>query len=509
MKQIFVIITFFLAASLFASAQNEHINNFGYTNPVISGMAPDPSVCRVGDDYYLVNSSFIQNPALPLYHSKDLIHWELINYAVTNQNGLDLSKGIGMFAPTIRYNAQDSTFYVICTNVGCGQNFIVYTKNPRSKWSNPVWLKNPKFGIDPSLFFDTDGSCYLQCTGNNNIIQAKINPKTGEELSEIKVITEGLGGRYPEGPHLYKVDSFYYLMLSEGGTEFGHHVNMLRGTSPWGPFESFKGNPILSHVGKNAQNNPIQCTGHADLIQAHDNSWWMVFLASRPILWEFYPLGRETFLAPVEFTNDKWFTVNKTGTVDTAMLVATLPQVPKTTKNDITHTFDAPLSLEWNGYRVSPQSITSIKNGKLQLSANDAYDAFIGVRQLDYTMDAVTQVFLDKDGEAGLCVHHDDGKRYNLGLVKKDGKTYVQSQCLFFSVNQSEQVQIDNKTKSCYLKISARKEMYYFYYSLDNKTWTEVGKMDAHFLAGGFSGLLVGPYSKKGNAEFEFCSFSY
>ena len=124
-------------------------------------------------------------------------------------------------------------------------------------------------------------------------------------------------------------------------------------------------------------------------------------------------------------------------------------------------------------------------------------------------MDAVTQVFLDKDGEAGLCVHHDDGKRYNLGLIKKDGKTYVQSQCLFFSVNQSEQVQIDNKTKSCYLKISARKEMYYFYYSLDNKTWTEVGKMDAHFLAGGFSGLLVGPYSKKGNAEFEFCSFLY
>ena len=510
MKQHLATLSFFMFMSMFVFGQNEQTNNFGYSNPVIPGMAPDPSVCRVGDDYFLVNSSFIQNPALPIYHSNDLIHWELINYAITDKNGLTLSTGVGMFAPTIRYNEQDSTFYVICTNVGCGQNFIVYTKNPRSTWSNPIWLKNPKFGIDPSLFFDTDGSCYMQCTGNNNIIQAKINPKTGEELSEIKVISEGLGGRYPEGPHLCKFGKYYYLMLSEGGTEFGHHVNMLRHTTPWGPFESCPWNPILSHVGKNAQNNPIQCTGHADLIQAHDNSFWMVFLATRPILREFYPLGRETFLAPVSFSDDKWFIVNKTGTVDTAMHVPTLPQVGTTFKNSvITHTFDAPLSLEWNAYRVSPQSITNIKNGKLHLAASNNYDAFIGVRQRNYTMDAITQVFLSKDGEAGISVHHDDGKRYNVGMIKKDGKTYIQSQCMFFTVNQTEQIVIDNNTESCYLKISARKEIYYFYYSLDNETWSEIGKMDAHFLAGGFSGLLIGPYTKKGNAKFEFCSFIY
>ncbi len=206
MKKFICIVSFFCIATFSAFSQ-------GYRNPVISGMAPDPSVCRVGDDYYLVTSSFIQNPALPIYHSKDLINWKLINYAVTDENGLDLSKGEGMYAPTIRYNPHDSTFYVICTNVGGGQNFIVHSKHPDSTWSKPVWLTNPRMGIDPSLFFEDDGTCYMQCTGDNNIIQIMIDPKTGEEISSFHYLTDGLGGRYPEGPHMYKVGNYYYLMI--------------------------------------------------------------------------------------------------------------------------------------------------------------------------------------------------------------------------------------------------------------------------------------------------------
>lgn len=495
--------------------------SFGYKNPVISGMAPDPSVCRVGDDYYLVTSSFIQNPALPIYHSKDLINWELINYAVTDKNGLDLSKGEGMYAPTIRYNEFDSTFYVICTNVGGGQNFIVNTKNPYETWSNPVYLKNERFGIDPSLFWDDNGACYLQCTGNNNIIQIMIDPKTGEELSSFHYLTDGLGGRYPEGPHMYKIGKYYYLMLSEGGTEFGHHVNIFRSDDIWGPFEPYKKNPILSHTGKNAQTNPIQCTGHADMIQAHDGSWWMVFLATRPILWEFYPLGRETFLAPVEW-KDGWPIVNGDGTVSENMQVKTLKQpidksLSQNHLNDklcghaFIHGFVSFPHLDWNAYRVSPDSVAKKNADGITIKASSVYDAFIGVRQESYYMDAETELTIAAwEGEAGICVHHDDGRRFNLSLVRENGKAFVQSECKFYSVDQVKREEIDSKTHKIKLMISAQKEMYYFYYSTDNgTTWKPIGQMDAHFLAGGFSGLLVGPYVGKGEATFQICTYKY
>lgn len=495
--------------------------SFGYKNPVISGMAPDPSVCRVGDDYYLVTSSFIQNPALPIYHSKDLINWELINYAVTDKNGLDLSKGLGMFAPTIRYNELDSTFYVICTNVGCGQNFIVHSKNPYETWSKPVFLTNERFGIDPSLFWDKDGACYLQCTGNNNIIQIMINPKTGEELSSFHYLTDGMGGRYPEGPHMYKIGKYYYLLLSEGGTEFGHHVNIFRSDDIWGPFEPYKKNPILSHTGKNAQSNSIQCTGHADMIQAHDGSWWMVFLATRPILWEFYPLGRETFLAPVEW-KDGWPIVNSDGTVSEKMQVKTLPQSTQKSldqklldnkKEGATHMhgFESFPHLEWNSYRVSPDSVAKKNGSGISIKASTQYDAFIGIRQKSYFMDAETILTIPAwEGEAGICVHHDDGRRFNVALVRENGKAFVQSECKFYSVDQIEREEIDSKTHGIRLKISSQKEIYFFYYSTDNgESWKSIGQMDAHFLAGGFSGLLIGPYVGKGEATFHMCTFEY
>lgn len=511
MKRYLFIIQLLLIA-LFCSAQ-------GYRNPVISGMAPDPSVCRVGNDYYLVTSSFIQNPALPIYHSKDLINWKLINYAVTNENGLDLSKGEGMYAPTIRYNPHDSTFYVICTNVGGGQNFIVHSKHPDSTWSKPVWLTNPRMGIDPSLFFEEDGTCYMQCTGDNNIIQIMIDPKTGEEISSFHYLTDGLGGRYPEGPHMYKVGNYYYLMISEGGTEFGHHVNLFRSDDIWGPFMPAPNNPILSHVGKNAQSNPIQCTGHADLIEAHDGSWWMVFLATRPILWTFYPLGRETFLAPVEWKNG-WLTVNGNGTVTEEMNVKTLLQNSEKSISQrqnsvrVIYGFEHGISNDWNAYRVSPQTVATKVSEGIEIKASNEYDAFIGIRQLDYNMDAEIKLEIaDWEGEAGICVHHDDGKRYNLALVRENGKAFIKSECLFNSVNQVQTVEIESKTHVVYLKISSQKELYKFYWKYDNSSkdnvWREIGQMDSYFLAGGFSGLLVGPYVKKGKATTNWFCVTY
>ncbi|MBP5371978.1 MAG: family 43 glycosylhydrolase, partial [Bacteroidales bacterium] len=316
-----------------------------------------------------------------------------------------------------------------------------------------------------------------------------------------------------------KVGNYYYLMISEGGTEFGHHVNPFRSDDIWGPFMPAPNNPILSHVGKNAQSNPIQCTGHADLIQAHDGSWWMVFLATRPILWTFYPLGRETFLAPVEWKNG-WLTVNGNGTVTEEMNVKTLPQNSENSisqrKNSVRviYGFEHGISNDWNAYRVSPQTVATKVSEGIEIKASNDYDAFIGVRQLDYYMDAEIKLEIaDWEGEAGICVHHDDGKRYNLALVRENGKAFIKSECLFNSVNQVQTVEIESKTHVVYLKISSQKELYKFYWIYDNSSkdnvWREIGQMDAHFLAGGFSGLLVGPYAKKGKATINWCSFKY
>ncbi|MBN2174226.1 MAG: glycoside hydrolase family 43 protein, partial [Bacteroidales bacterium] len=189
-----------------------------YKNPVIPGFHPDPSICKSGDNFYLVTSSFEYFPGVPIFRSKDLVNWEKIGHCLTRPSQLNLDKcraSGGIYAPTIRYH--DGTFYMITTNVSGKGNFIVHTKDPAGEWSDPVWLKQG--GIDPSLYFE-DNKCYLTSNPANCIYLSEINPLTGEQLSESKAIWNGTGGRYPEAPHIYKKDGWYYLLISEGGTEY-------------------------------------------------------------------------------------------------------------------------------------------------------------------------------------------------------------------------------------------------------------------------------------------------
>ena len=176
----------------------------GYNNPVLSGFYPDPSVCRVDSDYYLVTSSFEFFPGVPLFHSKDLIHWDQIGYCLNRKSQLPLeSAGAsgGIYAPTIRYH--DGVFYMITTNVTDKGNFYVTTTDPHGEWSEPIWLEQG--GIDPTLFFD-EGRCYLISNPDNTITIGEIDVKTGKPLSQPRGIWQGTGGRYPEGPHIYKKD---------------------------------------------------------------------------------------------------------------------------------------------------------------------------------------------------------------------------------------------------------------------------------------------------------------
>jgi xylan 1,4-beta-xylosidase len=278
-----------------------------YTNPVIPGFHPDPSVCRVGADYYLVTSSFEYYPGVPIFHSRDLFNWRPIGHCLTRESQLPLhgarSSG-GIFAPTIRYH--QGRFYMVTTNITARKHILVHAENPEGPWSEPVWLDMD--GIDPSLLFDDDGKVYFSSTGPGGIWQSELDVERGTWIGEKRSLWAGTGGSFPEAPHLYRLGDTYYLLIAEGGTEYGHMVTIARSGTPWGPFEPCPHNPILSHRSKSLE---IRCTGHGDLVQDHRGNWWMVFLGTRPVGYPpCYHLGRETFLAPVSWDANGWPVVN-------------------------------------------------------------------------------------------------------------------------------------------------------------------------------------------------------
>lgn len=276
-------------------------------NPIIPGFHPDPSICRVGNDHYLVTSSFEYLPGVPIFHSLDLVSWRLIGNVLDRDDQLTVPSSAGsggIFAPTLRHH--DGVFYMITTNIDRVEDghLIVTATDPAGPWSTPVFTTGA-IGIDPDLFWDEDGTCYLTWAvfgGEVPIHQATIDPQTGELLSPPRGLSNGTGLAHPEGPHLYRRGDWYYLLLAEGGTERGHAVTIHRSRSARGPFEPDPANPILSH---RSTTNPVQNTGHADLIKTR-NGWAMVHLGVRPFgpTPGFHVLGRETFVAGVRWQDD-------------------------------------------------------------------------------------------------------------------------------------------------------------------------------------------------------------
>ncbi|GAA1980692.1 glycoside hydrolase family 43 protein [Microbacterium pumilum] len=285
------------------------------TTPILPGFHPDPSICRVDDDYFVITSTFEYLPGVPIFHSRDLVRWRLIGNVLDREDQLSLpsSEGSGgIFAPTLRFH--DGRFWMITTNinrVGEG-HLIVSATDPAGPWTTPVYATGA-VGIDPDLFWDTDGTCYLTWASGrpgSPISQAVVNPETGELLSERTDVWGGTGLAHPEGPHLYRRGDWYYLLLAEGGTERGHAVTVARSRSVRGPYEGDPANPILSH---RSTSHPVQNTGHADLVERADGSWAMVHLGVRPVgpSPSFHVNGRETFIAGVRWLDD-WPVVDET-----------------------------------------------------------------------------------------------------------------------------------------------------------------------------------------------------
>ncbi|ATC63813.1 glycoside hydrolase 43 family protein [Nibricoccus aquaticus] len=336
---------FTLHSSLLSAPAPVTFNSFTYTgrdtvfetplppghfrNPILAGYYPDPSICRVPGktpdapaDYYLINSTFSHFPGIPIFHSRDLVNWTQLGHVIDrpdqlNYDGLGITRGL--FAPAIEYH--NGTFYVVCTLIGRGGNFLVTATDPAGPWSDPIWLGFD--GIDPSLFFDDDGRGWLVNNGNPPDNKPLYDGHRAIWIQEFDVASKKLIGPrsiivnggvdlsqkpvWIEGPHLYKRDGWYYLCCAEGGTSTDHSQVILRSKSPTGPFVPWDKNPILTQRDLDGSApGAVTCTGHADLVIGPDGHWWSVFLACRPYAPDTWATGRETFLLPVKWTDDGW-----------------------------------------------------------------------------------------------------------------------------------------------------------------------------------------------------------
>jgi xylan 1,4-beta-xylosidase len=485
-----------------------------FRNPIISGFHPDPSICRVGADYYLVNSSFEFFPGVPIFHSKDLVHWQPIGYCLTRKSQLPLDHmraSGGIYAPTLRYH--DGVFYMVTTLVDGGGNFYVTAKNPAGPWSEPVWLD--RSGIDPSLLFDDDGTVYYtrhEGMGDGYIAQGKLNLQTGKLEGDLKEIWRGTGGVWPEGPHLYKIHGKYFLMIAEGGTSYGHMVTIARSDSPWGPFLSDPQNPILTH--RNRPDHPIQALGHADLVETPDG-WWMVCLGIRPQGGKFHHLGRETFLAPVTWSQDNWPVVNGNGSLELTVPAPRLPQhlwKEEPSKDG----FDkSALGLQWNYLRNPSEKDYSLteRPGYLRLKGsavtmNDQDSpAFVGRRQTDLKCRMSTRLSFApqrENEEAGLVLRGNEKFHFELGITLHGGKRQV----LFRKVLDGKTVEPvrfeDAGSGDVVLTVQATSTAYEFSYRPARGSAKSLGTAPTRALSseeiGGFTGVYVGMYAT-GNGQ--------
>jgi alpha-N-arabinofuranosidase len=413
-----------------------------YRNPILPGFQPDPSIVRVGDDFYLVNSTFGWFPGIPVYHSRDLVHWQQVGNAIDRPGMLDfhgLGVERGVFAPAITWH--DGTFYILNTCVDCRGNFLITAKDPAGPWSNPVWLDFE--GIDCSLFVDDDGSAWVvnngtppekpRYDGHRAIWIQAFDLKTLKLFGPRNVLVDG--GVHPqdkpvwaEGPHVFRKDGWYYLMAAEGGTAENHSETIYRSRRPDGPYQPGPVNPILTQRELSADRpNRIEATGHADLVRLADGSWWGVFLATRPFAGQSTLLGRETYLLPVTWANGWPLFLPAGAPVPLVVKRPALPASPASQWDKWTDDFSEPvLSPEWLRLRGSgPVQDHALDRGDLVLvpgadpAGSLGTPSFVGrrLRHAAATVTTTVSFAPERAGDfAGLLAFMDEGHFLALGI---------------------------------------------------------------------------------------------
>jgi alpha-N-arabinofuranosidase len=493
-----------------------------FRNPILPGCYPDPSICRVGDDYYLVTSTFEYFPGLPIFHSRDLIHWHQIGHVLNRPSQLPLD-GIrpsgGLYAPTIRFS--QGVFYVINTLVDGktkAGNFIVTATDPAGPWSEPYWLDAAP-GFDPSLFFDDDGRVWYtgnwmarhsQFEGHTEIWLQELDLDAMRLIGEPQVLWDGAvkGAVWAEASHIYKTQGYYYLLTAEGGTAHHHAVSVARSKVITGPYEANRGNPIMTHRHLGLD-YPIVGTGHADLVETQSGEWWMVLLGMRPYGGYFYNLGRETFLIPVRW-EDGWPIVSPgTGRVEFTYPAPDLPEQrwPVMVACD---NFDRQtLALHWNFLRTPRDDFWSLSErpGYLRLRlrpqrlSEQTNPSFVGRRQQHIHFAAQTAFEFTPQTEqecAGLALVQNNDFHFCLVVTRGNGPVVR----LIKRAQGVEETLAEQPigASRLYLKAEAHEQAYSFYVAIEPDQWRPIAEeIDGRILstpvAGGFVGACLAMYA--------------
>lgn len=497
-------------------------------NPILSGFNPDPSICRVGDDYYLATSSFEYFPGIPIYHSRDLATWELISYALHRPSQLNLDNygsSRGVYAPTLRYHA--GVFYVINTLNGAKpRNYIVTATDPTGEWSEPIWLDDAP-GIDPSLFFDADNRAWFtanrppvtgeQFRAHREIWLQELDLATMQLTGEVHVLWDGAlkGAVHAEAPHIFYRNGWYYLLIAEGGTFHDHAVTIARSKEITGPYEGNPRNPILTHrhLGKDY---PIVATGHADMVETQNGDWWMVALACRPYGGYFYNLGRETFIAPMVWEDD-WPIVSPGLGYIAWDYESKLSATPKPPTRQSDHFDGDTLALQWNMLRTPRTDFWSLteRDGWLRLKLQPAQikesetPSFIGRRQQH--IDFMAQVRLNfrpasSQECAGLVLRQRDSHHARFVMTQNDDDETILTLIQQAGDGTTTLATATLDADDLYLSIVAEGQSLNFYYKQSGGEWLPLLlDVDGRFLsipvAGGFTGVYIGLYASSQGAE--------
>jgi xylan 1,4-beta-xylosidase len=508
-----------------------------FHNPILSGCYPDPSICRVNDDYYLATSSFEYFPGLPVFHSRDLVHWQQIGHVLDRASQLPLDEirpSGGLYAPTIRFSR--GVFYVINTLVDGktkSGNFIVTANDPAGPWSEPCWLDGLE-GYDPSLFFGEDGRAWItgnrlneeeHYIGHTEIFLQELDLEKMKLIGEAYILWDGAvkGAVWAEAPHIYLIDGFYYLMIAEGGTDYHHAVTIARSKEITGPYEVNPGNPILTHRHLGID-YPIVGTGHADLVQTQDGEWWMVLLAMRPYGGYFYNLGRETFLVPVRWENGWPIVSPGSGRAEFTYHLPNLPEEiwPTEPTRD---NFDA-LTLAdcWCFLRTPRDEFWSLSErpGYLRLKlrperlSERATPSFVGRRQQHMHFEVQAALEFDPqntDECAGLVLNQNTDFHFRM-VISRDTTPVIR---LVRRAHGMEEVlaQQPIDEKMIYLKIEAQEQNYSFSFFNRSHEWQLLAQnVDGRILstpvAGGFVGAFIGMYaSSNGQPSVNHADFDW
>lgn len=500
------------------------------TNPILRGFNPDPSILRVGDDYFIATSTFEWFPGVQIHYSKDLVHWKLVTRLLNRISQLDMIGNVdsgGIWAPCLSWH--DGIFYLIYTdmknwrkNYKESHNYLVTAPNIVGPWSDPIYLNSS--GFDPSLFHDDDKRKWLvnmlwdfRAGGAPGyfagILLQEYDAEAQQLTGPIRNIFKGSPIGWVEGPHLYKHDGHYYLMTAEGGTSWNHAVTVARATSLNGTYEIDPQNPMLTSQGK--PELELQKAGHASIVETQNEEWYMVHLCSRPVGPERRCiLGRETAIQKCVWSDDGWLRLENDGNSPQVSVPAPeLPEHPfevEPARDD----FDGEeLNIHFQTLRIpADESWCSLKErpGWLRLYGRESlgsrhHQSLIARRVQAFRCEASTclefepetfqqmaglTAFYDATTHYYVFVSYDEGKGKHLNLLATDLDT-LDLPLL------GQEVNIDGWER-IYLKVTFSYETLQFAYSQNGESWQNIGpvydatKLSDDYGPESFTGAFVG-----------------